>query len=155
VDRLIVRLKEDPAWIDRGEAIKQRLLDHEATAAALAWLRSRLQALVSDGAGEAGEAARRALRPALSAIAPWLRDDQAAQAFINRRARTFIQGVVASGREEAGRFAADVLRRWDAATLVDRLELQVGGELQYIRLNGTVVGGLVGLIIFTAARLWG
>ena len=46
-------------------------------------------------------------------------------------------------------FIAQVVERWDSATLVNRLELQVGRDLQYIRINGTLVGGLVGLIIFT------
>jgi uncharacterized membrane-anchored protein YjiN (DUF445 family) len=45
-----------------------------------------------------------------------------------------------------------VVERWDTETLVNRIELQVGRDLQYIRINGTVVGGLVGLIIFTVTR---
>jgi uncharacterized membrane-anchored protein YjiN (DUF445 family) len=45
-----------------------------------------------------------------------------------------------------------VVDNWDSATLVHRLELQVGKDLQYIRINGTLVGGLVGLSIFAASR---
>jgi uncharacterized membrane-anchored protein YjiN (DUF445 family) len=45
-----------------------------------------------------------------------------------------------------------VVQNWDAATLVNRLELQVGKDLQYIRINGTLVGGLVGLLIFVASK---
>ena len=45
-----------------------------------------------------------------------------------------------------------MVERWDTETLVNRIELQVGRDLQYIRINGTVVGGLVGLIIFTVTR---
>jgi uncharacterized membrane-anchored protein YjiN (DUF445 family) len=45
-----------------------------------------------------------------------------------------------------------VVQNWDAATLVNRLELQVGKDLQYIRINGTLVGGLVGLLIFMASK---
>ena len=48
----------------------------------------------------------------------------------------------------------DVVARWDTATLVDKLELQVGKDLQYIRINGTIVGGLVGLLIFTVVRIF-
>ena len=44
------------------------------------------------------------------------------------------------------------MANWDATTLVDRLELQVGPDLQYIRINGTLVGGLVGLLIFVASK---
>jgi uncharacterized membrane-anchored protein YjiN (DUF445 family) len=44
------------------------------------------------------------------------------------------------------------VRNWDNTTLVERLELQVGKDLQYIRINGTLVGGLVGLVIFVASK---
>jgi uncharacterized membrane-anchored protein YjiN (DUF445 family) len=58
-------------------------------------------------------------------------------------------------RAEIGAYIADVVDNWDAATLVSRLELQVGKDLQYIRINGTLVGGLVGLVIFTLSRALG
>jgi uncharacterized membrane-anchored protein YjiN (DUF445 family) len=45
-----------------------------------------------------------------------------------------------------------VVQNWNETTIVDRLELQVGKDLQYIRINGTLVGGLVGLLIFTASK---
>ena len=45
-----------------------------------------------------------------------------------------------------------MVEAWDSTTLVNRLELQVGKDLQYIRINGTLVGGLVGLLIFTASK---
>ena len=58
-------------------------------------------------------------------------------------------------RAEIGEFIAGVVERWDTRTLVDKLELQVGRDLQYIRINGTLVGGLVGLIIHALSRLLG
>jgi uncharacterized membrane-anchored protein YjiN (DUF445 family) len=48
-----------------------------------------------------------------------------------------------------------VVDNWDTATLVNRLELQVGKDLQYIRINGTLVGGLVGLLIYTLSQAFG
>ena len=45
--------------------------------------------------------------------------------------------------------------RWDTQTLVEKMELQFGRNLQYIRINGTLVGGLVGLIIFAVSKLFG
>ena len=59
-----------------------------------------------------------------------------------------------AGRRSAAYIAA-VVDHWDTATLVERLELQVGKDLQYIRINGTLVGGLVGLMIFTLSRAFG
>jgi len=58
-------------------------------------------------------------------------------------------------RAEVGAYIAAVVDRWDTETLVQRLELQVGSDLQYIRINGTLVGGLVGLLIFTLSRAFG
>src|SRR3546814_14973562 len=51
-------------------------------------------------------------------------------------------------RKGAGQFVADVVRGWESRTVVDRVELAVGRDLQYIRVNGTVVGAVVGCIIF-------
>ncbi|MFZ3328096.1 MAG: DUF445 family protein [Methylocella sp.] len=56
---------------------------------------------------------------------------------------------------EIGTFVAEFVAGWDTKTLVDRLELQVGKDLQYIRIDGTLVGGLVGLIIFVVTRAFG
>jgi uncharacterized membrane-anchored protein YjiN (DUF445 family) len=42
-----------------------------------------------------------------------------------------------------------VIRKWDAETVSRKLELYVGKDLQYIRINGTLVGGLVGLLLYT------
>ena len=44
---------------------------------------------------------------------------------------------------------SDTIRGWDAKTITDRLESAVGDDLQYIRINGTLVGGLVGVLIHT------
>jgi uncharacterized membrane-anchored protein YjiN (DUF445 family) len=55
-------------------------------------------------------------------------------------------------RAEIGVYVSQVVQNWDTATLVNRLELQVGSDLQFIRINGTLVGGLVGLVIFIASK---
>ena len=55
-------------------------------------------------------------------------------------------------RAEIGAFVTHVVETWDATTLVNRMELTVGKDLQYVRINGTLVGGLVGLIIFTLSK---
>ena len=55
-------------------------------------------------------------------------------------------------RYEIGAYIERVVRNWDSTTLVERLELQVGKDLQFIRINGTLVGGLVGLLIFIASK---
>ena len=60
--------------------------------------------------------------------------------------------TVAPRRTEIAAFIRKVVENWDTATLSTRIELQVGPDLQYIRINGTLVGGPVGLAIFTLAQ---
>lgn len=72
---------------------------------------------------------------------------------INRWTREVVLNAVVPNRNEIGAFVTDVVARWDTASLVERLELYVGRDLQFIRINGTVVGGLVGLGLFTLTRL--
>ncbi len=72
-----------------------------------------------------------------------------------RAVRQSASRIVLPRRAEVGDYIAHVVDRWDTTTLVQRLELQVGRDLQYIRINGTVVGGLVGLAIYSITRALG
>jgi len=92
---------------------------------------------------------------ALVALGNWLDQDPATGATINRWAQQLVLSTIVPNREEISTFVAEVVARWDTATLVDKLELQFGKDLQYIRINGTLVGGLVGLLIYTASHLLG
>jgi uncharacterized membrane-anchored protein YjiN (DUF445 family) len=69
--------------------------------------------------------------------------------------RTWIDAVIErivtqliQWRGEIGSVIAEVVRSWDARTVSDRLELVLGSDLQYIRINGTIVGALVGCAIY-------
>ena len=79
-------------------------------------------------------------------------DDEQIHAAVNKWIRIAALRLVAPGRAEIGAFITQVVERWDTNTLVNRIELQVGRDLQYIRINGTLVGGLVGLIIFAVTQ---
>ncbi len=61
--------------------------------------------------------------------------------------------TVVPNRGDVAAFIAGEVSRWDSRTLVERAENQLGKDLQFIRINGTVVGGLVGLIIFVVQRI--
>ena len=79
-------------------------------------------------------------------------DDPKIHTAVNGWLRIAALRTIAPRRAEIGAFITQVVERWDTETLVNRIELQVGRDLQYIRINGTIVGGLVGLIIFTITR---
>ncbi|MBA4748056.1 MAG: DUF445 domain-containing protein [Sphingopyxis sp.] len=76
-----------------------------------------------------------------------LSEDPAIRRTVNRYARRAVVGMADSYGETALRLVSDTIRGWDARTITDRLEREVGDDLQFIRINGTLVGGLVGLLI--------
>ena len=78
-----------------------------------------------------------------------LEQDERVRRGINRFARRALVGTVADYGDDIVRLVSETVRRWDAGTISSRLEAAVGRDLQYIRINGTVVGGLVGLLIHT------
>jgi uncharacterized membrane-anchored protein YjiN (DUF445 family) len=152
VEDFITRLAEDPDYLAKGEAIKERFLSDPA-------LPRRLGAFWDEIGRRLGAdpAARRAivaegLGRALRALGQWLAEDPLARDRLDRWIRVVARRTLSSQRHAIGGFVAQVVAGWDAAEVTDRLELQVGRDLQYIRINGTLVGGLVGLTIFSLSR---
>jgi uncharacterized membrane-anchored protein YjiN (DUF445 family) len=66
---------------------------------------------------------------------------------VNQFARRAVAGMAASYGGSIVSLVSDTIRGWDARTVTERLEAAVGRDLQYIRINGTLVGGLVGLTL--------
>ncbi|MGO9399092.1 MAG: DUF445 family protein [Xanthobacteraceae bacterium] len=92
---------------------------------------------------------------ALASLSRSLDADPVRRERLNDGLRRLLLQIVLPRRAEVGDYIAQVVDRWDTATPVNRLELQVGRDLQYIRINGTLVGGLVGLAIYTITRALG
>ncbi|MEE3154408.1 MAG: DUF445 family protein, partial [Pseudomonadota bacterium] len=78
-----------------------------------------------------------------------LRDDERLQRQVNRFARRTAVGVATRYGDQIVRLVSETVKRWDAQTITDRVESAVGRDLQFIRINGTLVGGLVGMTIHT------
>ncbi len=152
---LIERLASDPDLRERGEALKRQLLDDPKVSGHISslWAQVRDRLAASDWSAAPGYQDR--LETLLCALGDWLRGDAAMQRSLNEGARTLVRDVLAPRREAIGHFVAQVVEGWDAASVVERLELQVGPDLQYIRVNGAMVGGLVGLALFALSRALG
>jgi uncharacterized membrane-anchored protein YjiN (DUF445 family) len=65
-----------------------------------------------------------------------------------------VRGLVVRFRHEASALIAEVVRSWDAEEVSRKLELEIGTDLQFIRINGTVVGGTVGVLLHAATLAW-
>jgi uncharacterized membrane-anchored protein YjiN (DUF445 family) len=152
VEKLIAELATDPLMRARAEHLKAELLSSpllvEQARTLWAEVESGLVAGLPAHSEAIGDACARALRNA----GRWLEEDPERKAQLNRRIRIVGERLLLPYRVEIGAFIERVVRNWDTATLVERLELQVGKDLQYIRINGTLVGGLVGLLIFAVSQ---
>ncbi len=148
----IGRMETDPERAaEIGRAIRQ-VVAHETVQAWLwdVWARLRL-ALEAD-AGKPGGHVMGLIESTLANVGAMLESDPAARTRLQRAAETIVAGVLPSAQHSLAGFIGDVVARWDAATVVDRLELRVGRDLQYVRVNGTVVGFVLGGLVYAVLK---
>jgi uncharacterized membrane-anchored protein YjiN (DUF445 family) len=143
----------DQATQERAERFKERLLDHPqvvATAISL-WkaLRSALLTSMRDREG----AVRKRLLTELSAFADRLGTDAELRARLDRGIADLTVFAVSRYGAELTAVITHTIERWDGKEAARRIELHVGRDLQFIRINGTIVGGLVGVVIHTVSIL--
>ena len=152
VEKLIGELATDPQMQARAEDLKAELLASPLLIEQAKTLWAEVETGLASGLPAHSEAVGDACARALRNAGAWLQEDDERKAQLNRRIRIIGERVLLPYRVEIGAYIERVVRNWDTATLVDRLELQVGKDLQYIRINGTLVGGLVGLLIYAVSR---
>ncbi len=145
-------LVNDPALAQRVARMKSDALGNAAFAAWLdgIWERSRAGLITllrapGDGAGEFGAG--------LAGFGRALGNDPALRAMVNRFARRALAGLANRHGGDIVRIVSETVRRWDGRTVSARIEGAVGRDLQFIRINGTLVGGLVGLALHAVEHL--
>ena len=151
LESLAHRLQHDPELRAKVEAMKSELLDNPAVGA---WwqgvwerLRAAMIAAARDPGGPASSGIGGQLGAALAEMGESLRDDPVLQHQINRFARRSAVGIATRHGDQLVRLVSETVKRWDATTITERVESAVGRDLQFIRINGTLVGGLVGVLI--------
>ncbi len=146
-------LQHDPDLQARIEAIKHDLIDNPAIARTLdgLWDQARTALLAMLANPDAAMSGR--LGVALVQLGETINRDAALRGAINAYARRAIIGMVADYGDGIVSIVSDTVRGWDAGTISTRLEQAVGRDLQYIRINGTLIGGLVGLVIHATVQL--
>jgi uncharacterized membrane-anchored protein YjiN (DUF445 family) len=152
---LIVRLQEDPELIARGEKLKEELLAHPAVRRWSASLWVDLKAALQAQAAEPGSELRMRIEAAVSSVGASLRSDPELQAKIDGWLESVVLYIVRQERHQATELITSTVARWDPADASRRIEVAVGRDLQFIRINGTLVGGLAGLAIHAIGQLIG
>ena len=150
----MVQLKESPEVIARAEAIKQQVLDPETSGRLAASLWQELKNILGREGAASDDGASGAVARGLGALGSAALEDEALLEKIDGWVITAVLKVVEQHRGEVGGLIAQTVSSWDPDETTRRIELLVGRDLQFIRINGTLVGGLVGLLLYTASRLF-
>ena len=149
----VERLKTDPALQRRVRELQHELLAHPALGAYLHGLWNEAQAwLRSDLASGEESQIRSRFADAARALGEKLQADVAMQGWIDSQLLAAAPLWIARYREDIRRYIVARVDDWDTAELTDELERNIGRDLQFVRINGTLVGGLIGLAIHAATQ---
>jgi uncharacterized membrane-anchored protein YjiN (DUF445 family) len=153
MERLAWGMQEDPELRDKVEAWKNEIIANPAVTDWVGglWENSRAGLLRAARDPQAAMAGR--FGEALRQLGETLNEDARLKRVLNQFARRAVVGGVATYGSSIVKLVSETVRGWDARTITDRLENAVGRDLQYIRVNGTLVGGLVGLAIHAVEML--
>ncbi len=148
--REISKIEADPARAAEIGAALRKVLAHDSVRVWFwdVWSRVRLS-LEADAARPNGRTVA-FLAEALGNLGTLLHTDVAAHDRLQRVAQGIVSGFLPAAQAQLADFIAEVVDRWDSSTLVDRLELRLGPDLQFVRINGTLVGFVVGGVVYAA-----
>lgn len=148
-------LQHSPEWRARGDELAQELLDQPELRNWAAGLWSDAKAQLRSQAADPGSELRRQLARGITAAGQRMQAEPALSASVQNGAEAGARYVVEHFGDEIGQLVSSTISRWDGEETAQRLELLLGPDLQIIRINGTVVGGLAGLGLHAIAQLLG
>lgn len=155
-DRVVAfaeRLKHDPELLAKGEELKAELLDHPEFRAWIESLWLGAKRSLIEAANDPTSELRIRATASLQQLGQRLEADPELQHKVDDWVQRALGYLVEHYRSEVSDLIASTVERWDGESTARRMELQVGRDLQFIRINGTIVGGLAGLVIHAAAEL--
>ncbi|MDQ6635315.1 MAG: DUF445 domain-containing protein [Gemmatimonadota bacterium] len=148
----VEKLHTSPETIARAEAMKERLLDHPAVAELTDALLGAARTSLARYAGPDSPSPE-PLERALGAIAERVVGNEALLHDVDESLERLVLGVVDQYRPEVAELIARTVEGWDASDASAKIEVQIGRDLQFIRINGTLVGGLVGMLLYLVSVL--
>ena len=152
VRREIARMEEDPARAAEVGLAIRRLVAHETVQAWLWDIWARLRAAVEADVAKPSGRSVAYLEGALANLGAMLEHDPATRERVDRGAEAVVRSLLPAAQAQLSDFIAQVVASWDSATVTEKLELRVGKDLQYVRVNGTLVGFLVGGVLYAVLR---
>jgi uncharacterized membrane-anchored protein YjiN (DUF445 family) len=153
VGDFVTELRDSPELAGRAEKLKRDLLMRPEVSALGGELWAGLRAYIEAEASDPGSRLRARLADLFVSAGRQLAADDAVRADMNEGFVVAIASFVEARKGEVARFVSDQVKAWDLGQLVEVLEINVGRDLQYIRFNGMIVGGIAGLLLHLGERL--
>jgi len=145
-------LQKDPDTMARAEQVKAQLLDHPDVQRLIGSAWTTAKSMLLGAAEDPSSELRKRVREGLSTLGRRLVDEDDLRSKVDGWLESAAAYLVNHYSREITTIITDTVERWDAEETSRKVELQVGRDLQFIRINGTVVGALAGLLIYTVAQ---
>jgi uncharacterized membrane-anchored protein YjiN (DUF445 family) len=156
-DRMILgfvdRLETDPAYAERIQGLKRDLLARPELAGLARHVWDNLRTFVERSASGETQVLQQYLVRVFTQAGEALAGDTELRAEINQGLVAVLRTVVAEQKSGVSTFIADQVKSWDMGQLISLIEINIGRDLQYIRFNGSLIGGLAGLALYTLEYL--
>jgi uncharacterized membrane-anchored protein YjiN (DUF445 family) len=148
-------LRNSPAYLEKGEQIKRRILNDPSLLQYAGRLWTSIQTTLLEDLHSGNSKVQATVAEFVRGIGARIGADVELQNALNHSAKKWALEMIDQHGEEIGRFIAQTVKAWDTASLSAKIEDAVGDDLQFIRLNGTLVGGLVGVLLHAIQKvLW-
>jgi uncharacterized membrane-anchored protein YjiN (DUF445 family) len=148
----VERLKSDPALHERGEQLKNELLSHPHIGGYLQGLWHDLLGWLQRDLADDDSLIGQRIREATAGLGARLLADAEMRQWINDQFLAAAPAAIERYREDIRHYIVSRVDAWDTAEMTRELERSIGRDLQFVRVNGTLVGGLVGLLIYAASQ---
>jgi uncharacterized membrane-anchored protein YjiN (DUF445 family) len=149
----VERLKTDPAMSEKGEEIKGYLLNDETLNSYLRMLWDELRAWIKQDLHSEQSVLHQRVVRAGAWVGKVLMDDTALRQSLNEHLETAARSGAPEFAEFLTTHIADTVKNWDSKEMSQQIELNIGKDLQFIRINGTIVGGLIGVVLYLVSQL--
>ncbi len=153
IQEFIQRLREDPEFAREVNALKDRIVQSDDVRAYLDGVWTEVRASVDADLRRDDSVLVRHVDRSLAALGERLSSDPALVQAINEHVLSSAARLVGGMREGVTRHIATTVKSWDDRSLVRQIELSVGRDLQFIRLNGTLVGGVIGVLLYAVTLM--
>lgn len=154
LNQIVEDLKEKDDWKEKFDHIKEEFITKEKIEEYAKDIWIRLKQDIIDRLNDDNGTFNQYVKQNLSKLISTFQNDRNVHEKIDKFARQYVYKLVLKNSKEVGNIITNTVKKWDGNEMSQKLELEVGKDLQFIRINGTLVGGLVGLVIYTLTQMF-